>query len=121
MNQEQKMPIVFVAGPFRADTAWEVEQNVRKAEECALEIWKMGCVAVCPHTNSRFFQGTAPDGIFLKGYKELLTKCDTVFLVVGWEDSFGTREEIELARSQDIPVFASFGHLKLWIEKEGEG
>jgi len=110
------MKIVFIAGPFRAGTIWEIEQNVRRAEACALEIWRFGCVAVCPHTNSRFFQDAAPDGVFLRGYKELLVRCDGVFLMPDWKNSFGTQEEVELAQLQGIPVFSTLAGLKEWKE-----
>ena len=52
-----KLPVIYIAGPFRAINSWEVEQNIRHAEEVALEVWRSKAVALCPHTMHRFFQG----------------------------------------------------------------
>lgn len=99
------MKTAFVAGKFIANTTWEIEQNVRKAEAVAAELWKMGIAALCPHTNSRFFFGLADESVFLEGYRRFIRSCDAVFLVDGWETSKGTAGEIQVALSLDIPVF----------------
>ena len=40
---EKQLPkVVYVAGPFRGDSHWDIEQNIRRAEELSLEIWKAG-------------------------------------------------------------------------------
>jgi len=36
------LKIVYVAGRFNADTHWEVEQNVRRAEALAVEVARLG-------------------------------------------------------------------------------
>ena len=56
-NQDLQMKLVYIAGPFRGSSAWDIEENIRVAERAALEVWKMGAAALCPHTNTRFFQG----------------------------------------------------------------
>jgi hypothetical protein len=43
-----------------------------------------------------------------------LCSADAVFLVPGWETSTGTRKEIELANSLDIPVFNSLEELNIF-------
>ncbi len=40
--------VIYVAGPYRSDSAWGVELNVRKAEVVGLQIWHMGAVAMVP-------------------------------------------------------------------------
>lgn len=107
------MRCVYVAGPYRAPSAWEIEQNIRRAETVALELWRSGHVAICPHTMGRFYQGAAPDKVFLDGCLELLRRCDGVLLIGEWEKSSGTRAEIELAHSLGLPVFFS---LEAFIE-----
>ena len=101
------MKVAYIAGPFRAASAWGIEQNIRRAEELALEAWQAGFAVLCPHTNTRFFQGAAPDHIWLDRDLELLARCDLVILAEGWERSTGTRAEITHAKSLGIPVFES--------------
>ena len=60
------MKVVYIAGPFRGPNAWEIEQNIRRAESLALEVWRAGAAALCPYTNTRFFQGAAPDDVWLR-------------------------------------------------------
>ncbi len=40
------MKIIFISGPYRGANTWEVEQNVRRAEALALEVWRLGHVAI---------------------------------------------------------------------------
>jgi hypothetical protein len=99
------MKIVFVVGPFRGKNAWEIEQNIRRAEAAALQIWRAGIAVICPHTNTRFFQGAAPDDLWLAGDLEILRRCDAVFCLPGWDGSEGSIGEAHLADSIGIPVF----------------
>jgi len=99
------MNIVYIAGPFRGHTPWDIEQNIRRAEELALECWRHGYAVVCPHTNTRFFHRAAPDSSFLEGDLSIMKRCDAVLMVEGWERSAGAREEERVARERNIPVF----------------
>lgn len=111
------MQLIFVAGPFRAPTPWQVEQNVRRAEEASLDLWKIGGVAViCPHTNTRFFQDECPDEVWLTGIMEILRRCDAVFAVPGWSKSTGTMAEIAEAKRLDKPVFFSLQEVLDWLD-----
>lgn len=105
------MRLVYIAGPFRASSAWGIEQNIRTAEELALEVWRAGFVAICPHMNTWHFQGTLPDDTWLKGDIEILRRCDAVLLVPGWEHSRGALKEVEAAVAASIPVFESLSAL----------
>lgn len=98
------MTLAYVAGPFRASNAWEIEQNIRRAEEPALALWRMGYAVICPHTNTRFFQGAAPDRVWLDGDLEMLRRCDLVVVTPDWRKSRGARAEVKLAVEEDIPV-----------------
>lgn len=68
------MKLIYLAGPFRATTGWGIEQNVRRAEVVALELWKMGVAVLCPHANTRMFHGEAPDELWLEGTMEMLRR-----------------------------------------------
>ena len=87
------MRCIYIAGPFRASSTWQREQNIRRAEAVALEVWKLGAVPICPHTSCRFFEGEAPIRVWLAGDLELLRRSDAVLTVEGWEQSEGTLAE----------------------------
>ena len=106
------MHVVYIAGPFRGPAAWDIEQNIRRAEELALKVWQAGYVSLCPHANTRFFQGSAPDEVWLKGDLELLKRCDALLTVSGWQFSTGAREEVRFALESQIPVYYSLEELK---------
>lgn len=99
------MKVIYVAGPFRAPTAWEIEQNIRRAEEVGLEVIRLGAFVIIPHANTRYFHGSAPDQFFLDGTMELLRRCDAVVLIPGWERSEGSKGEKAEAERLGRPVF----------------
>lgn len=108
------MKIVYVAGPFRAKNSWEMELNIRRAEELALECWKAGFATICPHSNTRFFQGAAPDEVWLKGDLDILKRCDAIIMTPDWKRSSGARSEHRVARYNKIPVFYDLESLVSW-------
>lgn len=105
------MKVIYVAGPFRGKTGWEIEENIREAEKVALEVWKKGYAAICPHTNTRFFHGTLPDEDFLKGCLELLRRSDALLFAPGWERSEGARVEAQEALVLGLPLYFSIDEL----------
>ncbi len=109
------MKVVFISGPFRAESAWGIEQNIRRAEEAALEVWRQGAAAFCPHTNTRFFQGAASDDVWLKGDIEIMRRCDALLMLPTWRNSQGAIAEHDLAIELGMPVFYSFEVLGRWI------
>jgi nucleoside 2-deoxyribosyltransferase len=117
------IPVIYVAGPYRGPNAWEIEQNVRRAEELALEVWRAGAAALCPHTNTRFFQGAAPDQIWLDGDLAFLAKCDAILMTPDWQRSVGASTEHAFAVSRGMPILYTFTELKefvaQWIQGEG--
>lgn len=111
------MKLIYVAGPFRGATPWDVEQNVRRAEERALDVWKAGAAALCPHTNTRFFDKAAgcTGELFVEGTLEMLRRCDAMILCAGWEKSSGTKGEIREALRLGIPVFGGLVSLIRYV------
>lgn len=109
------MKVVYIAGPFRGPNAWEVECNIRRAEALALEVWRMGVAVICPHTNTRFFDGAAPDKVWLEGDLEILKRCDAVLMTWDWAKSQGATAERHFAELHKIPVFESQVDLSVWL------
>lgn len=111
------MKLIFISGPFRAPNSWEIEKNIRRAEALALEVWKLGAAVICPHANTRFFQGAAEDDLWLKGDLEMLRRCDAVMLTDTWRGSAGAKTEVAEAQHRQIPVFERLGDLWEWLEE----
>lgn len=111
------MNVVYIAGPYRASTPWEIEQNIRRAEEVALEVALSGAMPLCPHTMTRFYGGQATDEFWLAGTMELLRRSDAVMLVEGWQDSAGTLAEVDAADDLALPTFrpGEYGAMREWI------
>jgi hypothetical protein len=109
--------VVYIAGPFRGASYWQQEQNVRRAEELALEVWRMGAAAVCPHTITRFYQGELPDAVWLDGDIAVMLRCQAVLMLPDWPRSSGATEERRVALEAGIPVFETLDDLRAWLDE----
>lgn len=115
------MKLVYIAGPYLAGTAWDVEQNIRRAEDAAYMVLKCGAMPVCPHTNTRgYFQGVASDEQILKGTLELLRRCDAILLIEEWQSSAGSIGEQAEAERLGLAQFRErdWAILKDWVKDE---
>jgi len=109
------MKIIYVAGPFRGATTWDVERNVRSAEEIGYEVFKCGAMPLIPHANTRFFHGQGTDQFWLDGTLELARRCDGLILAPRWELSSGARGERKAVLDRGAPVFESAAELAAWM------
>jgi len=113
--------VIYVAGPYRGANNWEIYNNIFRAEEVAAKLWQMGHTSphkvgvICPHTNTKWFQGLLPDDTWLEGDLAILERCDAVYMVKGWEKSEGARAEKNFAEKHGIAVFDSFGDVEIWL------
>jgi hypothetical protein len=117
------MKLVYIAGPYRGETAWEVEQNIRRAEIAAYKVAKCGALPVCPHANTRpYFQSCRDDRFWLDGYLELVRRCDAFMPIEGWRESTGSVAEREEAFKSGSRVFVEedYALLKAWVDEESE-
>jgi nucleoside 2-deoxyribosyltransferase len=128
MNQKISK-VIYVAGPFRGPNHFVIAENIRNAERLALEVWKLGAAALCPHANTAHFQDAAPDWVWLDGDLEMLRRCDGILVTPDWQRSAGAREEVAYATQRGIPVFLTLEDLAFWlnagerslqVESEGE-
>jgi nucleoside 2-deoxyribosyltransferase len=103
--------LIYIIGPFRAENTWLIEQNIRRAEEAALQLWQKGFAVICPHTNTRFFNGAAPDENFLEGDLEILKRCDAALCVDGWMNSIGSCKERAFCNENKIAIYCSINDL----------
>jgi hypothetical protein len=109
------MKLIYVAGPYRAKTEWELVQNIRRAEALALEVWRRGAACICPHKNTAWFGGCADDSVWLEGDLEMLRRCDGVLCTDDWQRSEGARNEVAEAERLGIAVFYTIAELEAWL------
>lgn len=89
--------IVYIIGPYRANSVNGVLHNIWEARLRAEWCWTHGYIPICPHLNSAFIDGLIPDTSILASYRKIMIRCDAVMLVQGWEDSEGSKDEYDLA------------------------
>jgi hypothetical protein len=115
-------PLVYVAGPYRAPTAWGVECNIVAARQLGARIATLGGYPIIPHSNTSHFDGLAPDELWLAGTLELMRRCDAVVFGQGCLFSSGSRAEREEAERLKMPVFDLSEvdtELARWIRESG--
>jgi len=100
------MQVAYICGPYRAPTIHQTVQNIRRAEEAALALWRMGYAVICPHKNTSLLDGACDDSVWLEGDLELLRRSDLVVTLPGWEQSEGSKSEVAEARKLGIPVYS---------------
>jgi hypothetical protein len=106
------MKHVYIAGPYRGKTSWEVENNIRNAENAGFDVALLGAVPVIPHTMYRHFNGTLEDDFWLRATLSLLKRCDAMLLIPGWRRSEGSLAEHENFAG---PQFENPMDLKEWL------
>jgi len=107
--------LIFVCGPFNGASEWIRHYNIRKAANAAIDIWKRGGVAICPHLNSGEFFAQAPEYQFTEGYLEVLRRCDAIFLIDGWGASTGSRRELAEAVKAGLIIIRTIEELETYL------
>jgi len=114
--------LVYVAGPYRAPTPWEVECNIVAARKLGAKVAQVGAYPVIPHSNTAHFDGLATDALWLGGTLELLRRCDAVVFTGDYERSSGARDErveaarLGLPRFDDVP--GRLVEVERWVRGE---
>jgi hypothetical protein len=95
--------LVYVSGPYTGD----IDANIERAAQVAAELWEMGHVVICPHTNTAHFEErcNATYEHYLKGDLVILSVCDVVVMLEGWQESRGAVAERNHAVEWGIPVY----------------
>jgi hypothetical protein len=110
-----KTKLVYIAARFSAPNEWEVENNVRIAENMAFKINAAGhfyrttdgpvAAAVCVHTMNRYWHNTLSIEFWYHMTQEILRRCDAVVFVGPWVNSVGCQQERALAMSLNLQIF----------------
>lgn len=106
------MPRVYVGGPFRGPTEYDMEINVRRAVDLGVLIAEMGAVPVIWHSMYRHMQGTFPGHFLDEASLQILSTCHAMAVTVGLERarrSEGTVKDMQLCYELRIPEFYDEG------------
>jgi len=98
------MRVIYIAGPYRAETKAGIAHNIKHAREAAVKMWQEGYAVFCPHMNTAWFDGVVPDVTFLLGDIEILSRCDAIYLLKGFDKSVGARREYAVARKLKLEI-----------------
>lgn len=115
---QKKIPLVYIAGPYRAKDGWELERNIRAAEERAFFVATAGGAPACPHSMFRFFDRTLTDEYWIAATLRMLMACDAIWVAADWRGSEGTIGEFEYARDHNMPTFFSAETCLAWLQCE---
>src|SRR5574337_476269 len=107
------MLVVYTSGPYRDKRGeFYVLQNIENARNAAIEVWKLGGAALCPHMNTAGLGGLLPDDTWLRGDLELIRRCDAVWMIGNWQKSEGAKIEMEFALEIGVPVLYNLEDVK---------
>jgi len=119
--------VIYVAGKLTTDGPEHIERHARAAEAHALRLFEMGHIPFTCHSMYRTWRPIeqASEAFRKKIIYGLnltfLRRCDAISVIPGWEDSEGTKIEIEYMKKLERPVYFSFDEIpKVEVEPSGE-
>lgn len=108
------MILIYVARPLTSPNGWVREQNIRRAEEAAVELISRGYAVICVHSLDRFQAERFNYEVWMSMDIEILSRCDACFMVPSWENSKGAVRENNWCHENDYPVFYDMRELDRW-------
>lgn len=109
-------PLVYVGGPFRAKTTWQLVENIRTAEAAGFKLAQLGAIPVIPHTMFGNFDRTLTDAFWIDATLLLLRQCEAMLVVGDYKSSEGTLGEIQDCKRRNVPTFTSILDVKAWLD-----
>lgn len=103
------MYLAYICSPYRAKTGAELDNHIEYAQALTRLALKAGLAPITPHLYLTKVINESKETerrIGLTAGQELLTKCDLMIIGNKYGVSEGMQEEIEIARSKQITVFA---------------
>ena len=99
------MKLIYVAGKYRGKGESEVFDNIVHARSVAIKLWQRGWAVICPHTNSIFMGSRISDDDYIKGDLEIVSRCDAIYMLSGWQKSVGAKEELVKAIALALEIY----------------
>ena len=99
------MTLLYVAGKYAGD----IKKNIEIAEKTSIALIKRGFFVITPHKNtSGYGKYEGVDGITNETWMEMdfdmISRCDGLYVMIGYTESEGTLREIQFAKENDIPI-----------------
>lgn len=114
------MPVVYVAGPYNANGACAVMENIREGVKLCRDLMRLGVAPVCPWLDHVYLiQGEVSEDTLKAVSMAMLRKSDAVLVntsLPGWEQSKGTAAEIAEAKRLGIPVSFCIEGIEGWLD-----
>lgn len=111
---------VYIAGKYTDNSMLNTELNVMKAQELAQKCATHHINYYCSHMHSKLMNYYVPNTTYeywMFQSKIALEKlCNCMLIVDNYEDSKGTKLEIELATQLQYPIFYTFEDFKNWVD-----
>ena len=112
-----KLPLIYIAGPFRGPTPYDVRRNVERARDAGLWVARQGGYPVIPHTMTSDFDKQLTDEFWLDGTMELLRRCDAICMMENWAKSVGAQAERREAVRLELPVlYVDDNMVERWVK-----
>ena len=113
-NEGNDMKLCYIAGAFRHSDEGGIINNVYVAAKVASQVAdtsKYNLFPVCPHTLtyqvwqsfSDEIRDEIPDEWWLEGTIKLLSYCDCAVFMPNWDNSEGSKAELEFCKTYAIP------------------
>lgn len=105
------MKLVFLAGPFRGDGSREAKlQNIDATQVHTKQLIKNQISFYSPHLNLDVAvmnlggDGSEHAEYAINTQRIFLERCDILAVLPGWQESSGTKDEIDYAESVGMPI-----------------
>jgi len=97
---------IYVAGAYSADNVMQVFKNMSHGIEISTQLLKLGFAPFCPWLDFQF--AINDPNLTIDDFYEYslawMEAADFLYVLVGWENSKGTINEIARAKELQIPV-----------------
>jgi len=120
------MKLVYIAGPYTADSQAKVFANIQRAREVADMVIRFGAMPITPHFLSSGIEDAGNAQFWYDATLEVLRRCDALLALENWHESNGALNEIREAEEViKIPTFfvkfrgiagESLQDLEYWIK-----
>lgn len=115
MAEPKYIDLVYVAGPYSADTVEGRSKNIKAAWKAGCQVAALGVYPVVPHMNTAHMDKLQSWEWWIDATLELMLRCNAVLMMEGWEKSRGARGEEAMAKKVGIPVFYNIVDLAGWV------
>lgn len=95
--------VVYISGRYSG----EIVENIDIARRVAIELWEQGFSVLTPHLNTYHFETdcNCKYDDYIRGDLEMLSRCDAIIMLQGWNQSKGATKEREYAKYLGLPIY----------------